>query len=132
MDTRLPVVVIEEEPFLRDTLVEILEDEGWAETFATASEDEGLELLADLGAPCVVLADLLIPSHEADQFLDAVNALPDRGGLSVILVTGLPPAALQHELHHPVDGVLHKPFELTALLQTLERCRAHAVALPVA
>ena len=123
MDTRLPVVVVEEEPFLRATLAEILEDEGWAEPFVTGSEEEGLALLRDLGAPCLLIADLLLTTPEAVRFLDVISASPDRDGVGVILLSGLSPQGLTGVLHHLVDGILYKPFELDELLSTLAGCR---------
>jgi CheY-like chemotaxis protein len=132
MDTRIPVLIVEEEPFLRETLAEIMSDEGWAEPFATGTEEEGLQVLRDLGAPCLVLADLTLTSASADGFLDELTQLPERPGLGVVLISGLPAKQFARQLQHAIDGVLFKPFELMELLAMLSTLRDQVTSRAVA
>lgn len=123
MHTRIPVLIVEAEPFLRETLAEIMADEGWAEPFATETEEQGLQVLRDLGAPCVVLADLTLATSDADGFLDELTDSPDRPGLGLVLISGLSLKQFERDLKHEIDGVLFKPFELSELLALVAMLR---------
>jgi CheY-like chemotaxis protein len=129
MDTRIPVLIVEEEPFLRETLAEIFEDEGWAEPFAAKNEAEALRVLRDLGAPCLVLADLVLATPDAEGFLDEVSHSKERPGLGLVLISGLPLKQFERALKHPIDGVLFKPFDLNELLELLVSLRDRVAKL---
>jgi putative two-component system response regulator len=79
------VLVIDDEPRLRRTLADYLEDMG-CETALAANGAEGLEVLEDF-QPDVVLVDLNMPVMDGYAFIDAAHARqPD---LPVIVVSGV-------------------------------------------
>lgn len=85
-NSRMPrVLVIDDEPRLRRTLADYLEDMG-CETALAANGAEGLEVLEDF-QPDVVLVDLNMPVMDGYAFIDVAHTrLPD---LPVIVVSGV-------------------------------------------
>jgi len=83
---RMPrVLVIDDEPMLRRTLADYLEDMG-CETALAANGAEGLEALEDFQAD-VALVDLNMPVMDGYAFINAAHSrLPD---LPVIVVSGV-------------------------------------------
>lgn len=68
METQRPLIlVIEDDRDIRDSITEILEDEGFA--VASAQDGEaGLAWLANNDAPALILLDLLMPRLDARGF----------------------------------------------------------------
>lgn len=85
-NSRMPrVLVIDDEPRLRRTLADYLEDMG-CETALAANGAEGLEVLEDF-QPDVVLVDLNMPVMDGYAFIDVAHTrLPD---LPIIVVSGV-------------------------------------------
>lgn len=68
-----PILIIEDEPDLRETLRDVLEMEGFH--VATAANGlEGITLIQELGSPCLILLDLMMPVMDGWQFLDTFGA----------------------------------------------------------
>lgn len=66
------VLVVEDEPDVRETIKEILEMEGFA--VATAENgQEALNLLQQARQPCLILLDLMMPVMNGWQFLEALK-----------------------------------------------------------
>ncbi len=66
------ILIIEDEPDLRDTLKELLELEGF-HVSAAENGQEGLRLLKEIAQPCLILLDLMMPVMNGWQFLDALK-----------------------------------------------------------
>ena len=112
------VLLVEDDRDVRETMVEILEAEGYAVT-AMASALAALTRLEQPGAPALVLLDLRMPGMGGLMFLNALQTYPDRERYRVILMSA--DRSVGHLLDAPsVVAVLHKPFESSALLELLE------------
>jgi two-component system chemotaxis response regulator CheY len=110
-----PILMVDDDPDIRDALRGILEDEGYSVEEA-ANGREALTLLEKV-TPCVILLDLMMPVMDGFQFLEAVSGTP-RASLPVIVLTAQPSGALQD-----VRKVLHKPVPLDVLLASIaEHC----------
>lgn len=117
------VCVVDDDPAIRLTLGEVLEDEG----FAVDVLGDGVGLLERLrfaSQPLVVVLDLRMPHVDGAAVLAAVAVDPTLAARHrYILVTGethdRPPEvdALLLQLHVPV---VEKPFTLEALLGAVE------------
>lgn len=66
------VLIIEDEPGVRETIKDILEMEGFAVTTAENGE-EALKLLQASQHPCLILLDLMMPVMNGWQFLEALK-----------------------------------------------------------
>ena len=66
------VLVVEDEDDLRDSLAELLEDEGYVVAQAHDGR-EALDRLASIERPCWVLLDLFMPRMDGFEFLDVLT-----------------------------------------------------------
>ncbi len=101
------VLVIDDEPFVRETLGEILRQQRHDVVIA----DDGVSGLARFreGAFDLVMTDLAMPGMSGWQVAQAVKAV--RPQVPVVLVTGWGVEVQADELHtHGVDRVMTKPF----------------------
>jgi CheY-like chemotaxis protein len=66
------ILIIEDEPDLRETLKDLLEISGF-EVMTAANGKEGLERIRHAGVPCLILLDLMMPVMNGWQFLEALE-----------------------------------------------------------
>jgi len=116
------VLVVDDEPFICDSLRMLLEDAGYAVMVASGGE-EALRVLRAGGEACVVLLDLLMPGMDGLEMLQRVAddpVLAARHGY--ILMTGdssrLLEAAARVLDTLPVT-VVRKPFDIDDVLETV-------------
>lgn len=117
-DAAGPILVVEDDPGMRDAVVELLEGEGYAVRFA-ANGRQALELLARMEPPTLILLDLMMPIMDGWQFLDERRRLQDSGArrAPVVLLSGL-------GFIRGAPGVadfLRKPIDPEALLGCVRR-----------
>src|SRR5687768_5509935 len=68
-----PVVVVEDDEEIRDSMRDALEIEGYAvSTYSNGKE--ALDGLRKLGIPCLILLDLMMPVMNGWEFLQAMKA----------------------------------------------------------
>jgi CheY-like chemotaxis protein len=114
------VLVVDDDNEIRETMVEILNDEGYEAVGAS----DGLEALEQLRDPadrwCLVLLDLMMPNMDgrafrAEQLLDpAIAPIP------VVIVSAMNDvAAAAEELH--VAAHMTKPIPLRELIQVVRQ-----------
>lgn len=118
-EERHPVLVVEDEPDIRDLMVAVLESEGYAVRAAA----HGAEALAQLQAgspPCVILLDLMMPVMDGWTFCREKEKFPELAAIPVVVVS----AVSKHDPRNPCAGAvahLAKPIEIGALLAAIER-----------
>jgi CheY-like chemotaxis protein len=113
------VMVVEDDEAIRETLAEVLADEGFAVTWA-ANGAEALRLLRGTRAPRLILLDLMMPIMNGWELREALRRDPALACIPVVIISadnGLP----QKASALAVDGYLAKPFHLEALLSTVHR-----------
>ncbi|HET9555375.1 MAG TPA: response regulator [Anaeromyxobacteraceae bacterium] len=117
MGAKGTILVVEDDPGIRDTIAELLESEGYRVVPARHG-GEALELLATL-RPDVMVLDLVMPVMDGGQLLARLRADAALGALPVVLMTG---AATWGRKPLPrADHLLPKPFELDDLLTAVRR-----------
>ena len=109
------ILLIEDEPDLRETLRELLELVGFKVETA-ANGREGLRKLESAGNPCLILLDLMMPVMNGWQFLEALrkDPLPGRASIPVLVVS----AALDMQDIQSQYGCrsLRKPVDIDKLI----------------
>ena len=82
------ILLIEDEPDLRETLKELLELIGF-EVETAANGREGLVKLETKGKPCLIMLDLMMPVMNGWQFLETLKRDPlnDRAAIPVVVVS---------------------------------------------
>lgn len=114
---RRSILVVEDDPGIRDSLLECLATEGFDVQLA-ANGAEGLARLR-AGRPHLVVLDLVMPVMNGAEFLDAVAGDAALRDVPVILMTAAMPAP--GERLPRATGYLPKPFDLDELLEAVER-----------
>ena len=113
------VMVVEDDVAIRETIRELLEEEG-LRVVGAANGMEALDRLKVGGAPCVILLDLMMPVMDGWAFRDAQRRDPDLAPIPVLVISA------DHGLDRQVGalgaaGYLAKPFALEELLQAVHR-----------
>jgi two-component system nitrogen regulation response regulator NtrX len=80
------ILVIDDEPDIRQTLEEILSEEGYA-VVTSSSADEGLSLARD-GTFDAVLLDIWLPDRDGLEVLESVRELDKESGPETIIISG--------------------------------------------
>jgi CheY-like chemotaxis protein len=88
MATAKSVLIVEDETELRDSLRELMEEEGY-EVLVAADGREALEQLAS-ARPSVVILDLIMPVMSGNELYDAMQADPSLATIPIIISTSDP------------------------------------------
>jgi len=107
------ILVVDDQPYLRDVEVLILKAAGYAAT-ALGTASDALARLADI-RPDLILLDLSMPGMSGRQFIKRLRAHDEWQGLTVILSSGFLAEDADAALEPGVE-LLPKPFSDTALL----------------
>jgi len=126
------ILVVDDEPMVRDTLGHVLMDEGYVVDVAV----DGLDALDRVRAarPDAILLDLMMPGMNGRQFLQAIRDDPEYQAIPVLIMTAV------HGLEVNLGGseVVEKPFQIEDLLNKValavyrSRDADRVVALPPA
>jgi CheY-like chemotaxis protein len=104
------ILVIDDEPQVRQVIQYCLEDlAGW-ETVAVGSAQEALVLATTLPFDAIVL-DLVMPGMDGLMFLTALRADVNAPDLLVILLTGNASVYQNRLVDLDVAGIIAKPFD---------------------
>ena len=117
------VLVVDDDPGIRESVTEVLSAEGYRVLEAPDGE-EALVRLDGLEERCVVLLDLAMPRMNG---LELLNELSRSGRSERFPVVVMSANAHPGELAFPqVVALLRKPFELDELLSWVEVCSRSA------
>lgn len=117
MTTGRRILIVEDDPGLRETLTEVLADDGHEVRVA----QDGEAALGIIGGwiPELILLDLMMPEMDGYAFRRAQRKLPGSEGTKVLLLSAAPAvAAAADELG--TDAFLVKPFGLYDVLHTID------------
>ena len=110
------VLVIEDDPDIRDSVIGLLESEvPWIEVSSAGDGMEALELLESGTEPCLALLDVMMPVMNGFEFLDALRDRELAQGMRVVLISGYVQFA-RHVNYPGITGLLPKPFRAADLL----------------
>jgi len=119
MSTPLRILVVEDEPDIREILVASLSLE--AEVEGAADGQEALELLARGPAPSVILLDMRMPRLSGEGVLRALEGAPGRPPVVTM-------SACTRERPAGAAAHLDKPFTVSEAWSVLQRVCAAAAA----
>ena len=121
------VLVVEDHADTRESIAELLENEGHAHHQAA----DGQQALAWLGEqtelPCLILLDLRMPVMDGWDFLTAVRSVPEWARIPVVVVS----ATVERDAPNPVLPVkafCSKPMEPAAIQELHRHCAQHGSA----
>ena len=131
MSEHRTVLVVDDDPDIRDILVQVLEEEG----YRVAGASNGREALSYLRStpkpPCVILLDLMMPIMNGWQFRVEQQRDPEISGIPVVVITATGDAQ-RKAANVDAAEVLEKPIELDRLIAAVARACAVTPNAPAA
>jgi len=116
------IMVVEDDDLIRDSLVEVLEDQGY-EVLSASNGRQAFELLQTAPLPALILLDLMMPVLDGRGFRELQQGDPRLAGIPVVVLTA----------YREIDtegmsaaAMLRKPVALKTLLETVRRYCAAA------
>jgi CheY-like chemotaxis protein len=110
------ILVVDDEPTIRQVIAEILQDEG----FEVVTAADGEQLFEQLGVslPALIFLDLMMPGMSSETILDQMRSQPQINHIPVVLMSA---GRNITEISEPVREFLPKPFDLGELLNVVNR-----------
>lgn len=125
---RPKILVVDDEPAIRDTLSFMLEMEGFQVALAGDGEEALVRVAQD--PPHVVLLDVMMPKVDGYRVCEVIKTNPRTAGVKVVILTAMGQAADRTKaLAAGADAYVAKPFDedtLLALLRQLVGDPGHA------
>jgi DNA-binding response OmpR family regulator len=107
------ILVVDDEPMVRDTLGQVLADEGYVVDVAVDGSDALDRVHA--ARPDAILLDLMMPGMNGRQFLQALRDAPEYSAVQVLIMTAV--HGLEVNLaSFGASEVVEKPFNVDELL----------------
>jgi CheY-like chemotaxis protein len=123
------ILVVEDDPDIRESVVEILEDDGHVVTSAGDGREALDRLQSAAPAPDLILLDLMMPVMSGYQFREEQLKLPAFAGIPVLIVTADVNARSKVESLQ-VAGFVQKPLKIQPLLDLVNQLVAARAAPP--
>lgn len=111
------VLLIDDDPDVRESLAEIISDNGFK--VATAPNGEEGIRLAQEQRPSLILLDLMMPVMSGWDVRPAMKRIPELADIPVVVLSGV------DDVHHQVtfldvDGYLRKPVDVKILMEVVK------------
>ncbi len=110
------ILLIEDEVDIRTTLKDALEWEGYR-VYTASNGKEGMEILLEMPAPCLILLDLMMPVMNGWEFADALET--DRAYADIPIVTLS--AFSDPEKRIRANGSIKKPVDWDVLFALVRK-----------
>ena len=122
MNERTRLLIVDDDPELRQSAVDALSDAGY-DTVVAGNGWEALAATQGPQAPQLILLDLMMPDMNGWQFREAQQRDARIKDIPLVVIT-----ASRDLINHPIDadGVLLKPFGLNDLLGQVLKLVGHA------
>jgi CheY-like chemotaxis protein len=118
------VLVVDDDPDIRDMIGQALELEGWS-VVGAANGEEALRVARRGPRPDVILLDLMMPVMNGWEFMDEQRRDSVLATIPVVLISG-DERLTEKAARARVAGFLKKPMDLVELLDTVQRHGAAA------
>jgi CheY-like chemotaxis protein len=108
------VLVVDDEPYIREVIGDVLQDEGYAVLFAGSGR--GMLELLETEHPDLILLDLMMPNGDGNEALERMRSHAGMRDIPVVVVsTGV----MGLGLSSLTVATLTKPFDLDDLLKVV-------------
>jgi CheY-like chemotaxis protein len=114
-----PILVVEDDGDLRESLCEVLESEGYL-TACAANGREALDWLRKNSPPCAILLDLMMPVMSGSELHAHMRTDPQLAPIPVIVLSALDEGRQRGQVGS-AQAYLKKPIEPDALVSTVQR-----------
>ncbi len=86
-DTARLLLIIDDDPAIRETLADLLHDEGYVVMTAVNGRDALTRLRASGARPCLILLDLMMPIMSGTEFYDELRHDPELADIPVVVIS---------------------------------------------
>ena len=117
----ITILVVDDEPLIRDVVVDLLRDEGYA--VVTADDGHAALEMVQQEAPSLVLMDVMMPRMDGRAAFQAMRAHAHGEGLPMILMSAMAEPA---DVDPEITAFLRKPPDLDQLLALVARLLTNA------
>jgi len=121
---RHTILVVEDDPDITESLCDVLLSEGY-EVATAANGREGFDRLREIGRPCLILLDLMMPVMSGGEFLAALRQDDALASIPVVIVSAWTNESAQ--VRAQSQGFVKKPISIDALLEATSRLCAPGV-----
>ena len=119
VDCARTVLVVDDDPAIRDSLADLLNDEGY-EVVTAANGRDALEALRALGAkPCLILLDLMMPVMNGAQFYAEQQQDRELSSIPVVIISA--DTNVRQKASSFGGEYLAKPAPVDRVLETVSR-----------
>ena len=119
MSADVLILVVEDDPDVRESVVEVLEEAG-REVVTAENGAVALAKLATLPRPGLIVLDLMMPEMDGFEFLEHLKTRPEAQVFPVLVISATE-SLKKAELYSGVLGTLRKPFSAGSLLAWVKR-----------
>lgn len=117
--SQFTILLVEDDPDVREALGETLRDHGYDVQTATDGQN-ALEVLRGGLHPGLILLDLMMPRMSGIEFRAVQRSDPDLADFPVVLLSA--DARMEEKARGlEVQGAIRKPIDMDQLLSTIER-----------
>src|SRR5215213_1167250 len=114
--TRVVILVVEDDPRVRELLVEVLSDEGY-DVIPAANGDEALMSITTVW-PQLITLDLDLPGVSGAMILQTLRERDETRALPIIIVSAK--QRIPNDVRDMAQAVIPKPFVLEDLIATIK------------
>src|SRR3954471_1555383 len=117
---RVVILVVEDDPLVRELLSSVLTDEG----YEVMAAEHGQQALAAIGTiwPNLITLDLDLPGIAGDLILAELRLRTETHELPVVIVSAKHP--IPSAVHTMAQAIVPKPFDIDELLTVVRRLAA--------
>lgn len=113
------ILIVDDDPGIRNMLTELLEDEGYTVTSATNGQEAITFLQSNIHPPCVILLDLMMPVMNGWQFRSIQQQDPNLASIPIVVLSAVD--NIQKEAAKiGANALIAKPVNIDNLLETVE------------
>jgi two-component system response regulator CpxR len=118
------VVLVEDDPSIRESLQAIIEQEGY-EVRTAINGNDAFAMLKELKTPCLILTDLMMPEMNGYEFIELASQTHTIAAIPIVVVSGTPQASKMKTMADAgkIKGMIKKPVDIEYLLKIVhEHC----------
>jgi CheY-like chemotaxis protein len=112
---RAVILVVDDDPTIRDVLEMVLTDEGYRVLLA-ANGRQGLERLAEGPRPDLVISDYMMPVLDGPGLIKAMQNSAAQRDIPFIIMSSMPEVNVRERIAG-YAGFVRKPFQLAAVVR---------------
>ena len=114
------VLVVEDDPGVRESICEVLADSGYAPMIAGNGREALDRLHASPSKPCIILLDIMMPVMDGREFRREQQSDPELADIPVVILSAHANVEDAAKAMH-VSEALRKPVQLDALMNVIGR-----------